>query len=147
VRAGLAPERWLRNDLARHSRHKGVLAYWHHPPFSSGQSGGYIPIYRALWKRLHEARADVLLVSHDHVYERFAPQDAAGMPKATGVREFVVGTGGKDLGQFDFSRRNSQKRLRAFGVLRLSLDAASYRWSFVRAGDGAALDRGSTRCV
>ena len=37
----------------------------------------------------------MVLSGHDHDYERFAPLDVAGRPSAAGVREFVVGTGGR----------------------------------------------------
>ena len=38
-----------------------------------------------------------MLNGHDHDYERFAPQNAEGQrDDAAGIREFVVGTGGKN---------------------------------------------------
>ena len=37
-----------------------------------------------------------MLSGHEHVYERFAPQDPSGaVDPARGIRQFVVGTGGK----------------------------------------------------
>jgi hypothetical protein len=53
------------------------LAYWHHPRFSSGPHGGE-PDVRAFWQALYEADAEVVLSAHDHIYERFAPQDPEG---------------------------------------------------------------------
>ncbi len=96
---GSPQERWLRSDLAKNGSKKCVLAYWHHPPFSSGQSRGYT-YYRAFWRALHEARADIVLAGHDHVYERFARQSATGSASSTGPVQFMVGTGGKNLGKF-----------------------------------------------
>jgi acid phosphatase type 7 len=139
-------ERWLRDDLARNRAKRCVLAYWHHPRFSSGPAGSHRSV-TALWAALHEARADVVLVGHDHFYEQFAPQSAAGIATRSGPREFMVGTGGRSLTSPRVRVANSRKRVRAFGVLRLRLGAIDYRWSFVRAGDGAALDRGSASCV
>ncbi|HET6622980.1 MAG TPA: Calx-beta domain-containing protein, partial [Gaiellaceae bacterium] len=72
--AGSRQERWLRADLAASSA-PCTLAYWHHPRFSSG-SHGSDPSYEAFWRALYEAGADVVLVGHDHDYERFAPQTA-----------------------------------------------------------------------
>jgi hypothetical protein len=49
-----------------------------------------------LWEALYEAGADVVLSGHEHNYERFAPQDPEGRADPErGIREFVVGTGGK----------------------------------------------------
>ena len=41
--------------------------------------------------------AGVVLNGHAHSYERFTPVDPAGSPDpSTGIRQFVVGTGGKN---------------------------------------------------
>ena len=49
-------------------------------------------------RRSYDASADLVLVGHDHDYERFAPQNArGGRDLARGMREFVVGTGGRSL--------------------------------------------------
>ena len=72
-----------------------VLAYWHHPLFSSGRYSPGIATVRPLFQALYDYNADVLLTGHDHNYERFAPQDPNGVfNEARGIREFVVGTGG-----------------------------------------------------
>ena len=50
---------------------------------------------RALWEILYENNVDVIVNGHDHLYERFTPQDPDGFPDPTrGIREFIVGTGG-----------------------------------------------------
>ncbi len=47
---------------------------------------------------LYTAGVEIVLSGHEHVYERFAPQQADGTADpARGVREFVVGTGGAEL--------------------------------------------------
>jgi Calcineurin-like phosphoesterase len=125
---GSRQERWLRDDLAAHRDKRCVLAYWHHPRFSSGPSGSHRSV-RALWAALHEARADVVLVGHDHFYEQFAPQSATGVATRSGPRQFMVGTGGRSLTSPRATVANSRKRVRASGVLRLRLGATSYRWS------------------
>ncbi len=88
--------RWLSADLAANPN-ACTLAYWHHPRFSSGPHGND-NTYDGFWRILFAAGADVVLVGHDHLYERFAPQnpDARG-DDARGIREFVVGTGGRSL--------------------------------------------------
>ena len=49
---------------------------------------------REIWSILYKAGADVVLNGHDHIYERFAPQDDKGKPDAEhGIRAFIAGTG------------------------------------------------------
>jgi hypothetical protein len=94
---GSAQHTWLKNDLAASSS-LCTLAYWHHPLFASGtQVGGSTPS-KPLWNLLFAAGVDVIVVGHEHNYERFSPQAPDGRADITyGIREFVVGTGGKSL--------------------------------------------------
>ena len=142
---GSAQETWLRDDLAA-NRTRCALAYWHHPRFSSGLHGSD-RTYRAFWQALYEAGADLVLVGHDHDYERFAPQDANGRRDvARGIRQFVVGTGGHSLRTFPRIEPNSEARDRTtFGVLELTLGPAAYAWRF-RPAVGTFTDSGSARC-
>jgi hypothetical protein len=130
VSAGSAQAAWLRDDLSA-SRARCTIAYWHHPRFSSGNHGNQEQM-RPFWQILHEAGADVVLSAHDHIYERFAPQDPDGFPDAVhGIRQFVVGTGGATPYSFPSVRPNSEMRISAFGVLKLTLSADAYDWEFV----------------
>jgi 3',5'-cyclic AMP phosphodiesterase CpdA len=72
--AGSEQERWLRTELTTHPAHC-TLAFWHHPLISSGLMGNN-PKMRDIFQALHEGGVDVVINGHDHVYERFAPQDA-----------------------------------------------------------------------
>jgi len=137
---------WLKADLGAHHRFC-TLAYWHDPRFSSGPTGSDERM-EAFWNALYEARADLVLVAHDHVYERFAPQgpDGAGA-RNLGLREFVVGTGGESHYVLRAPIANSQVRNDdTFGVLRLTLRAASYDWQFVPVAGATFTDSGSTAC-
>jgi hypothetical protein len=134
---------WLRNDLAARAA-RCTLAYWHFPLFSSSKHGN-IEQMRELWRILFDAGADVVLSAHDHVYERFAPQtpDGAADPMR-GIREFVVGTGGAPPYPFVDMKENSEARLSTLGVLKLSLKAGGYDWTFIPvSGIG---DSGSAVC-
>jgi acid phosphatase type 7 len=135
---------WLRNDLAA-NRAKCTLAYWHHPLFTSSQNGPQ-NFTRDFWRQLYAAGADVILSGHDHVYERFNLQDPDGRLDLTrGIREFVVGTGGAFLYQFPIRAANTERQIRAFGLLKLTLNAESYDWQFIEI-DGAVSDSGSAQC-
>jgi hypothetical protein len=138
---------WLRTDLAA-NRSPCILAYWHHPLFTSGPNGSH-PHMREIWELLHEAGADVVLNGHDHLYERFAPQDAHGrLDPVRGIREFIVGTGGGTLYQVRAPHPNSEVRdSGTFGVLRLTLRARGYDWEFVPVQGQSFRDFGSAPCV
>lgn len=137
--------RWLRADLAAHPA-ACTLAYWHQPRFSSALHGAD-PTYASWWGVLQAAGAELVLSGHDHDYERFAPQDAAGQADpAHGIVQFVVGTGGRDIYPFLQVAPNSViRRAGLFGVLELTLAPGSYRWRFVTLS-GATLDSGSATC-
>ena len=143
---GSPQERWVREDLARHPA-RCTLAFWHHPLFSSGQHGAFESM-RPIWQALYDGGADIVLNGHDHDYERFAPQTPTGQPDPSrGIREFVVGTGGKSRRPFRAPVANSEARSDSvFGVLRLSLAPIRYEWSFVPAQGGAFSDSGSGDC-
>lgn len=142
---GSAQERWLRRDL-RHNRKRCLLAYWHHPRFSSGGQGTSTRT-EDLWRALQRAGADLVLSGHDHDYERFAPRRAGGrLDRRRGIRQFVVGTGGKELLPLKRRRRGSRVAIDgAFGILRMRLGRTGYRWRF-KSEAGPILDRGSDRC-
>ena len=145
--AGSPQEKWLRADLAAHSV-ACTLAYWHKPLFSSGAAHGDDLEIQPLWQALYEANADVVVNGHDHDYERFAPQtpDAAPDPKR-GIREFVVGTGGKNHRPFKEPKPNSEVRdATAFGVLKLTLKSNGYDWQFIPEEGKTFTDSGSGAC-
>src|SRR5262249_27484671 len=128
---------WLRADLLAHPA-VCTLAYWHHPLFDSGSNHGTDTVttnwMTEVWRTLYEFEADVVLTGHEHIYERFAPQRlVSGEPGATsvpvgesdparGIREFIIGTGGKSLYAIGTIRPNSEVRYNAtYGVLKLTL--------------------------
>lgn len=129
--AASAQAAWLRDDLAAHAQFKCTIAYWHHPRFSSGPNGD-TPTMDTFWRMLYAAGVEIVMSAHDHLYERFGPQDPDGRADlARGIRQFVVGTGGAALYQFGAPKPNSQTRISAFGVLRLTLATDGYDWEFV----------------
>ncbi len=135
---------WLRTDLASHRPSRCTIAYWHHPLFSSGPNGPSVNM-RDFWRILYEAGVDIVMNGHDHLYERFAPQDPDGRPDpGRGIRQFTVGTGGAALYQFAAPGPNSEVRISAFGVLKLTLVSDGYDWEFV--GVSGPLDSGAGTC-
>jgi hypothetical protein len=137
----------LKNDLAANPR-ACVLAYWHKPRWSSGTTHGSNTSVQALWDALYAANADVIVNGHEHNYERFAAQNPSGQLDTTrGLRQFVVGTGGKALYSGFSPLPNSQVRnASSYGVLKLTLHATSYDWQFLPASGSTFSDSGSGTC-
>jgi hypothetical protein len=147
--AGSPQERWLKADLAAHSN-LCTLAYWHRPLFTSGISLGDSDMHD-VWEDLYNAHADLVLNGHDHIYERFAPQDPSGTADPTnGITEIIVGTGGADHESFVSTAANSVVRDNTtFGVLKLTLLPTSFAWQFLpetAGGNGTFTDSGSQAC-
>jgi hypothetical protein len=145
--AGSAQEQWLREDLAANPT-RCTLAYWHHPMYSTGLHGSHVSRMRALWQALYDYGAEIVLSGHDHHYERFAPQNASSrLDVDAGIRQFVVGTGGRSLYDLESLIPNSEVRSNStYGVLRLILRPAGYDWEFVPVSGGRFTDSGSGGC-
>ena len=145
--AGSAQETWLKADLAANSN-ACTVAYWHHPRFSSGAEHGNDAEMQAIWAALYNGGAEIVLTGHDHTYERFAPQNAnAALDNTFGVREFVVGTGGRSHYGFGAAQPNSQVRNgTTFGILKLTLRSNGYDWQFIPVAGATFTDSGTGTC-
>jgi hypothetical protein len=136
---------WLLNDLAADT-HDCTAAIWHAPRFSSGAHGSSTAT-QAFWTALYEDGAELIVNGHDHDYERFAPQTPAAVADPNGIRQFVVGTGGKTLRSFGPTAANSEVRNSdTLGVLKLSLLPGTFSWRFLPAAGGTFSDAGSGTC-
>jgi hypothetical protein len=143
--AGSPQETWLKADLAAHPT-ACTLAYWHEPRFSSGQHGNN-SAYAAFWNALYAAHAEIVLNGHDHDYERFGKQGPAAVADPNGIREWVVGTGGKNHYAVGTPVANSEVRnATTYGVLKLTLHPTAYDWQFMPEAGQAFTDQGSDTC-
>lgn len=81
---------WLERALAA-SRARWRIVFGHHPLYSTGREHGGDAALRAKLEPLFRAggqpRVQVVLAGHDHIYERFQPQQ--------GIVYFVCGASGK----------------------------------------------------
>jgi hypothetical protein len=142
--AGSSQLQWLQRELSVNSS-RCTLAYWHHPLFTSGRNGDN-PATRSLWRVLYDFDADVVISAHDHLYERFAPQDPDGRPDPyRGIRQFIVGTGGAPLTSPVGTHINSDVVWSIHGVLEMVLRPDSYTWRFVSEA-GVPADIGAGMC-
>lgn len=141
-----APEKaWLDQQLAASTKRcQGV--YYHHPRYSAGSHG---PSNGQAddWAMMMTRKVDLVLVGHDHNYQRFARMNAnGGVDQANGIREFVVGTGGRSHYNASGNPAGLEvKNSNTFGLLQLSLRADGYDWKFLPA-NGSFTDSGSEAC-
>jgi acid phosphatase type 7 len=141
--AASAQGQWLKKELA--TANPCVAAAWHHPVFSSSSDGDGAGMAE-LYAMLDTAKADIVLQSHAHHYERFAPMTSTGAQVAgAGMPSFVVGTGGAKLEGFAGQRAGSQKQVQAFGIMRLTLDPGKAAWRFIDINDQVQ-DQGNITC-
>jgi hypothetical protein len=147
--AGSPEETWLKEDLAAH-QDACIIAFGHHALFSSGlfKKHAVHPELKQLWKDLYAAHADLVLAGHEHSYERFAPQDPDGRADAEhGIREIVVGTGGRSHDPLGFAMANSEVRnASTYGVLKLTLTPSIYTWEFIPEEGKDFRDSGTGAC-
>ena len=120
---------------------------------SSGVHGKTIAI-RPLVDLLYKNGVDVVLSGHDHIYERLARQNLdERLDNRRGMRQFVVGTGGRELKtqeklrNIDKPLKNSETRTRkTHGVLKLNPSEGSYRWEFLAVKEHKFSDKGMAFC-
>ena len=141
--AGSPQVQWLISDLAANSS-RNVIAMWHHPRISSGASN--YTEYQPFVDALYAAHADLVLVGHDHIYERFTllgPTLAAD--PTNGIRYITAGTGGASHHTVGTIKPTSQAHdVATWGVLRLVLHPTSYDFEFLPIAGYSFTDSGST---
>jgi len=136
---------WIRRDLAAHPK-LCQLAIWHKPMFNSGTSVKSVTTVRPLWQSLYDKGADVILNAHDHTYQRNAKVDPSGARDDSGIRQFIVGTGGGVAGGLASPRLAiNEKAVIAWGVLKLKLYSTRYEWQFIDI-NGVVRDSGGDDC-
>ncbi|WP_394830276.1 metallophosphoesterase [Pendulispora rubella] len=133
--------KWLKSDLANTS--KGCVAvYYHHPRFSSGPHGDNKAV-AAVWSTLVTNKVDLVLNGHDHLYERFAPQDANGKRSSKGPVQITVGSAGRRLSNPKAEHETTEALLKKYGVLKLTMTDSTFSSTLIGL-DGEELDRSPT---
>ena len=131
LRRRIAQELWLKADLAANST-KNVIALWHKPRFSSGATN--LTRVQPLVDDLYAAGVDIVLVGHDHIYERFQPLDPTGAvaTRPTGSSTSPSGPAARATTAAGTPLPTSEVlNATTFGILKLTLHATSYDWEFL----------------
>jgi hypothetical protein len=137
---------WLQQDLAANTK-PCTAAYFHHPRWSTGNYSGYSGVQSA-YTALYNAKADLILVGHDHNYQRSKKINASGAVAADGFRQILVGTGGRDF--YSLGSANTTiaevRNDNTWGVLKLTLSATDYVADFVPVAGRTFTDRVTGTC-
>ena len=113
---------------------------------SSGANGGSRHV-RDIWEVLYEYGVEIVMNGHDHMYQRYSPQDPSGrLDPVRGIRQFVVGTGGCYVYGFERPQPNVEAQASVHGVLHLTLRPDGYDWEFIAVPGAGYSDRGSGPC-
>jgi len=142
-----SPEgRWLKADLTAHPA-QCILAFWHLPrwnyPGSLSGSSSYFAT------ALYAAGAEVVVSGNNHFYAKFRPQTPGGAhDPVNGIRQFIVGTGGKSLHSFSGPPEPDVEvsQNTTYGILELTLHPGSYSWRFVPEAGRTFTDAGTNDC-
>lgn len=139
---------WLRQDLAANGA-DCTFAAIHHPRFSSGRKGEEDSV-EPFWDVLYEHGVEFVLSGDNHAYERLAPTTPTGeLDPAGGIRQFVVGTGGRSHYPFSdgpIQPHSESRNDDTFGVLKLTLHPDRYEWDFLPEEGKTFTDAGSEGC-
>jgi acid phosphatase type 7 len=145
VGPGSAQLQWLSSQLLA-SRSRCTMVYWHKPLYTSGPHGPNRDV-REIWRVLYDGDVDLVVNGHDHLYERFAPQDPDGrLDPARGIRQITVGTGGGALYTPVTSAANTEAIGIAYGVIKLTLSDNGYHWEFLPIPGSSFVDAGVGQC-
>ena len=140
---GSAQYNWLQQDLANNTA-QCTLTYTHHPRFTSHADYDTDTVMGDMWN-LMVADVDVMLAGHQHATEIYKKIGAtlanSSIPvlNPTGIKQFVVGTGGRShynfvqgptldsTGGVAMEARDDE----TFGALKLVLKPTGYDWNML----------------
>ena len=145
--AGSPQVAWLEDEIQAHPA-RCSLAAIHNPRFSSGRKGNEDEV-EPLWDVLQSGGVELVLSGDNHAYERLAPMTPTGKKSPTGIRQFVVGTGGARNYLFSEGEIHPNTEVGddgTHGVLKLTLGADAYAWEFLPVAGKTFTDTGSSAC-
>ena len=143
---------WLTTDLQNNTKPCVIVFSWERRFYTSGTGTlGRQQNMLRMTQAMYAKGVDVLVSSKDKLYARFAqvnPNDSTP-DAAAGLRQFIVGTGGRSLDGVTPSPGPSirEAELRQWGVLKLTLAENSYSWQFINTQTpGGPGDSGTATC-
>ncbi len=133
-----AQVQWLEKELAA-SGSDWKIAFFHHPPYSSGRHGSNLEIRQLLEPIFTKHGVTVVFTGHEHFYERIKPQK--------GVAYFVAGSSAK-LRRGDIDPSNLTAKGYDQGLTFMLVEVAGDEMHFQTIGEkGETVDSGMIRRV
>ena len=100
-----------------------------------------------MFNALVAAGGDLVLNGHAHFYERYPRMSGDAQTAESGMREFIVGTGGANLYPFETVNPASEVRWnQGHGLLQLDLGPDGYQWRYLPTDTAVVVDSGSDTC-
>lgn len=141
---------WLRTELTAASTTKKCLAVisWERRFYVGSGPTFQNSNMRTITHLMTDFGVDLMISAKDKVYARFAPQSYLGVADPNGIRQFIVGTGGRSLDNLGTVPPPTLEASSAAnnGVLKLTLNADNYAWEFIPTVPGGFTDSGTTAC-
>jgi Icc-related predicted phosphoesterase len=139
---------WLDNVLANKPKGRPVLVFSHPPRYTRGDKGGYENAGQVsvVWNVLLKYAPDVKIYIAGHtngVYERWQPMDNKKLASATGIRSFLVATGGTSPYKAGVAGGLLESTAQVFGAMKLTLRPDGYDWDYKPISGYTYIDRGS----
>lgn len=117
---------WLKKDLEENKGTKCTIVFWHRPAISSGNQS--TKEMQDIFDLAQELGVDIVINGHDHHFE--------SLNWPSGLRQFIVGTGGADIYWVNKIQPNSEViDDNHHGVLKLTLQGNSYKWELDEVGE------------
>jgi hypothetical protein len=139
---------WLQADLtAAVNANRKIFVMWHHPTFSQGDHGDSTNgVKTVLWHDLYtygSSHVQFVLNGHEHNVQEYSQlnEDGTANTANTGIREFIVGSGGKNhysanlVSAADASLVS--KDTANFQVLKLTLHSSSFDVAYTPISGGS----------
>ena len=135
---------WLQADLAANTKPCVMAILGHRRIYSGGTSHKNFNALQ-IWTILYNAKADVVISGWDKIYERYAQINRDGVADPNGIRQFIVGTGGRSLDALvpaaEVLPSVEKRDASTWGVLKLKLNDNSYEWEFMPTIPGGFTDK------
>ena len=140
---------WLREDIAQNGD-KHIAAMWHIPMYSNicahtGKAMTWPGKVGAWWQVLQDHGAEFVISGHAHRWERFKRMTRTGAATASGLRQFVMGTGGGGKFPVQTMHQHCESAVIERGVVQFDLLADRYEWKFTDI-NGVVRDSGIQMC-
>lgn len=147
-KAGDAQMVWLENVMKNKPKGRPVLFYSHPPRYTRVDKGGYENAGKisVVWDVMMKYAPDVKIYIAGHSngnYERWQPMDNKKQYSTTGIRSFLVATGGMSPYKMGTAGGLLESNAQVYGAMKLILRYNGYDWEYKPIDGYTFSDKGS----